>query len=150
MESRGITIEHIFKEAVMGKRKAIIPKGWEIYQHLTFAPAVRRGNMLYISGTDASEIDEQSGMIVQRGDIVEQYRTIFLKMKLILETAGGTFDDVVWTCDYITSKLGYKGTAAVRREFFGASFPAATGIVVKELLSRDALVEMDAVAVLGD
>lgn len=132
----------------MSKRQAIIPKGWEIYEHLTFAPAVRRGNMLYISGTDATEIDGQTGKLVQRGDIVEQYRTIFLKMKLILETAGGTFDDVVWTCDYITSKQGYKGTAAVRREFFGSSFPASTGIVVKELLSRDALVEMDAIAII--
>jgi aminoacrylate peracid reductase len=132
----------------MSKRQAIIPKGWEIYEHLTFAPAVRRGNMLYISGTDATEIDGQTGKLVQRGDIVEQYRTIFLKMKLILETAGGTFDDVVWTCDYITSKQGYNGTAAVRREFFGSSFPASTGIVVKELLSRDALVEMDAIAII--
>ena len=133
----------------MSKRRAIIPKGWEIYEHLTFAPAVRRGNMLYISGTDATEIDLQAGKLVIKGDIVQQYRTIFLKMKMILDAAGGTFDDVVWTCDYIRTKEGYKGTAAVRREFFGASFPASTGIVVQDLLSKDALVEMDAVAMLG-
>jgi len=134
----------------MSKRQAIIPKGWEIYEHLTFAPAVRRGNMLYISGTDATEIDLQTGKLLIRGDIVQQYRTIFLKMKTILDAAGATFDDVVWTCDYIKTKEGYKGTAAVRREFFGASFPASTGIVVKDLLSRDALVEMDAVAILDE
>jgi enamine deaminase RidA (YjgF/YER057c/UK114 family) len=132
----------------MSKRRAIIPKGWEIYEHLTFAPAVRRGNMLYISGTDATEIDLETGKLVIKGDIVQQYRTIFLKMKTILDAAGATFDDVVWTCDYIRTKEGYKGTADVRREFFGASFPASTGIVVLDLLSKNALVEMDAVAML--
>ncbi len=134
----------------MSKRRAIIPKGWEIYEHLTFAPAVRRGNMLYISGTDATEIDLQNGKLVIRGDIVQQYRTIYEKMKVILEAAGATFDDIVWTCDYIKTKEGYKGTAAVRREYFGSSFPASTGIVVQDLLSKNALVEMDAIAILDE
>jgi enamine deaminase RidA (YjgF/YER057c/UK114 family) len=134
----------------MSKRQTIIPKGWEIYEHLTFAPAVRRGNMLYISGTDATEIDLQNGKLVIRGDIVQQYRTIYEKIKVILEAAGAGFDDIVWTCDYIKTKEGYKGTAAVRREYFGSSFPASTGIVVQDLLSKNALVEMDAIAILDE
>lgn len=132
----------------MSKKQRIQPKGWEIYEHLTFAPAVRKGNMLYISGTDATEVDPQTGKWGIRGDIAQQYRVIFEKVKLILETAGASFEDVVWTCDYLRTKEGYKGTAAVRREFFGDSFPASSGIVVKELLSKDALIEMDAVAIL--
>jgi len=132
----------------MSKRQTIIPKGWEIYEHLTCAPAVRRGNMLYISGTDATEIDLETGKLVIRGDIVQQYRTIYEKMKVILDAAGAGFDDIVWTCDYIKTKEGYKGTAAVRREYFGSSFPASTGIVVQDLLSKNALVEMDAIAML--
>jgi len=131
----------------MGKKQAINP-GWEIYNYLTFAPAVRKGNMLFISGTDASEIDPETNKIVQRGDIVQQYRTIFEKFKLILQAAGATIDDIVYTCEYITSKEGYKATAAVRREYFGKDFPASTGVVVKELLSKDALIEMDAIAML--
>jgi enamine deaminase RidA (YjgF/YER057c/UK114 family) len=90
----------------MSKRQTIIPKGWEIYEHLTFAPAVRRGNMLYISGTDATEIDLETGKLVIRGDIVQQYRTIYEKMKVILDAAGAGFDDIVWTCDYIKTKEG--------------------------------------------
>jgi enamine deaminase RidA (YjgF/YER057c/UK114 family) len=45
---------------------------------------------------------------------------------------------------------GYKGTADVRREYFKNGFPAATGIVVKELLRPDALIEIDAIAVLDE
>jgi enamine deaminase RidA (YjgF/YER057c/UK114 family) len=131
----------------MSKRQVINP-GWDVYEHLTFAPAVRKGNMLFISGTDATEIDPQTGKFAINGDIVQQYRTIFEKFKLILEKAGASFDDIVWTCDYIRTKEGYKGTAEVRREYFGNDFPASTGIVVKELLSRDALVEVDAIAIL--
>jgi len=131
----------------MSKRQAVNP-GWDVYEHLTFAPAVRRGNMLFISGTDATEIDPATGKFVIKGDIVRQYRTIFEKMKLILDKAGATFDDIVWTCDYILTKEGFKGTAVVRRDYFGKDFPASTGIVVKELLSKYALIEMDAVAIL--
>jgi enamine deaminase RidA (YjgF/YER057c/UK114 family) len=133
----------------MSKRQAINP-GWDIYSHLTFAPAVRKGNMLFISGTDATELDSVTGRVVVRGDMVQQYRTIYEKIKLILEAAGATFDDIVCTCDYLRTLEGYKGTAAVRREYFGSSFPAASGIVVKDLISRDALIEMDAVAVLDE
>jgi enamine deaminase RidA (YjgF/YER057c/UK114 family) len=102
----------------MSKRQVINP-GWDIYEHLTFAPAVRKGNMLFISGTDATEIDAQTGRFIIKGDIVQQCRTIFEKFKLILEKAGASFDDIVYTCDYIRTKEGYKGTAAVRREYFG-------------------------------
>jgi len=132
----------------MSKKERIQPQGWEVYEHLTFAPAVRKGNMLYISGTDATEVDPQTGKWGIKGDIVQQYKVIFEKLKVILDTAGGSFEDVVWTCDYLRTKEGYKGTAAIRREYFGNSFPASSGIVVKELLSKDALIEMDAVAIL--
>jgi enamine deaminase RidA (YjgF/YER057c/UK114 family) len=65
-----------------------------------------------------------------------------------LEAAGATFEDVVWTTDYITTKENYKATAEVRRQSFGESFPASTGIIVKSLLSEGALIEIDAVALL--
>ena len=38
----------------------------------------------------------------------------------------------------------------MRREYFRNGFPAATGIVVKELLRPDALIEIEAIAVLED
>ena len=132
----------------MSKKQRIQPAGWEVYEHLTFAPAVRKGNMLYMSGNDATQVDPQTGKWGIKGDIVQQYGVIFEKLKVILDAAGGSFEDVVWTCDYLRTKEGYKGTAAVRREYFGNSFPASSGIVVKELLSKDALIEMDAVAIL--
>lgn len=130
-------------------KKTMINPGWEAYKRLTFAPAVRKGNMLFISGTDATQVDPATGKLIARGDMVEQTTVIYEKLKAILEAAGATFEDVVWTTDYITTKENYKATAEVRRQYFGESFPASTGIIVKSLLSEGALIEIDAVALLG-
>jgi aminoacrylate peracid reductase len=125
----------------------IIDPGWSYSQGYTFSSAVRRGNLLFISGLTATD---EGGAMVGKGDIVAQTRQIFAKIQAILDAAGGSFDDIVKTVDYIVTTEGYKGTADVRREYFRNGFPAATGIVVKELLRSDALIEIDAIAVLED
>jgi len=120
--------------------------GWAHFSRLTFAPAVRSGNLLFVSGMTAS--DEQ-GNLVAPGDIVAQTRFIYEKLATVLAAAGATFQDVVMTRDYFVTMEGYKGTAAVRREFFGDDFPSATGVQVAGLLRDGALIEIEAVAVLG-
>ena len=129
-------------------KKTMINPGWEWHKKLTFAPAVRKGNMLFITGQDGSKIDRDTGKLVIRGDIVEQTKVIYEKLKAILEAAGASFEDVVWTTDYITTTENYKATAEVRRQYFGESLPASTGIIVKDLLGDGALIEIDAVAIL--
>jgi aminoacrylate peracid reductase len=124
----------------------VIDPGWSYHTRYTFSPAVRKGNLLFISGLTATD---DKGNVVGKGDIVAQTRQIYGKMKKILEAAGGSFDDIVKTVDYIVTTEGYHGTAEVRRAYFRNGFPAATGIVVKELLRPDALIEIDAIAVLG-
>ena len=127
----------------MPKLEIIDP--WTFTERYTFSPAVRKGNLLFISGLTATD---NRGNIVGPGDIVAQTRNIFEKLEALMAEAGGSMDDIVKTVDYITTKQGYKGTAEVRREYFKNGFPAATGIVVKELLRPDALIEIDAIAVL--
>lgn len=120
---------------------------WGFTPRYTFSPAVRKGNFLFISGLTATD---DNGNIVGKRDIVAQTRRCFEKIKELLDAAGASFDDIVKTVDYITTTEGYRGTADVRREYFKNGFPAATGIVVKELLRPDALIEIDAIAVLND
>src|SRR5262245_22041750 len=125
----------------------VIEAGWSCSARYTLSPAVGKGNLLFISGPTAT--DDQ-GNIVGKGDIVAQTRQIFEKIKAILAAAGGSFDDIVKTVDYVITTAGYRGTADVRKEYFRNGFPAATGIVVKELLRPDALIEIDAIAVLDE
>ena len=129
----------------MGKREIVNP-GFAGFDRYTFSPGViKEGKMLYISGITAT--DDQ-GNIVGEGDIVAQTRVIFEKIGEILAAAGASFDDVVKTVDYMTTTENYRGTADVRREFFKKDFPAATGVIVAGLLRPEALIEIDAVAVI--
>jgi len=123
-----------------------IDPGWPRYSRFTFAPAIQRGKLLFISGMTAT--DEKTKAVVGKGDIVAQTRKIYEKMREVLEAAGATFDNVVMTRDYITTTAGYRDTAEVRREVFGENFPASTGVIVQRLLREEALIEIEAVAVL--
>ena len=126
----------------------IVNPGWPRYDRYTFSPAVRKGNLLFISGLTATD---EEGNLIGEGNIVAQTRHIFGQIEEILRAVGGSLDDIVKTVDYIVTTENYRDTASVRREVFPHGFPAATGIVVKELLRPGALIEIDAVAVLdGD
>jgi len=112
----------------------------------TFSPAVRVGNLVFLSGTTAT--DDQ-GNIVGPGDIVVQTRQIFHKFSLILESVGGSLANIVETTDYVLSLDDYKKTAQLRRELFkGPPWPAATGVVVSGLVRKDALIEIKGIAAL--
>ena len=114
---------------------------------MTFSPAVRAGNLLFISGTTA--VDDNLN-VVGKGDIVAQTRFIFEKFARLLGEAGASFANIVETTDYFLTMEDYKRTAEVRREFFkGPPYPAATGVLVAGLIRKDALIEIKATAVLG-
>jgi aminoacrylate peracid reductase len=114
-------------------------------ERYTFSPAVRSGDLLFISGTTA--VDD-AGQLVGPGDIVAQTRYIYAKFASLLREAGAGFEHVVQTTEYITTTENYRGTAEVRREFLRPPYPTATGVIVKGLLREGALIEISAVAVL--
>ena len=131
----------------MAEIREKITGGKEWSAHLTYVPALRVGNMVWLSGTTGTD-DE--GKITAPGDIVEQTRQIFRKFEKLLNSVGGSCDDIVQTHDFFTTIENYKGTAAVRREFFKTAYPTSTGVVVSGLLRKDALIEISAIAVLRD
>ena len=123
---------------------AVIPAGgWS--DKFTFSPAVRAGNLLYISGMTSAD---EKGVLIGPGNIVRQTEYIFGKMGRILAAAGADFSNVVETTDYYLALEGYAKTAAVRKKVFGAPpYPAATGVQVAGLIRPGALIEIKAVAV---
>ena len=124
----------------------IVPGRWS--DKITFSPAVRAGNLLFISGHTA--VDENLN-IVGKGDIVAQTRYVFQKFERILASVGASFDNIVETTEYFLTLEDYRRTADIRREFFkGPPYPAATGVLVAGLIRKDALIEIKATAVLGN
>jgi len=110
----------------------------------TFSPAVRVGNLIFLSGTTGTD---DAGNIVGPGDIVAQTHRIFQKFAAILESAGASLGNIVETTDYFLSLEDYNKTAALRRELFkGPPWPAATGVLVSGLIREGALIEIKGIA----
>lgn len=125
-------------------REEINP-GWD-FSRYTFAPAVRHGDTVYVSGLDALGDD---GVMRCPGDMAGQLRVIYGKLAAVLAAAGGSLDDVVMTREYVITFDDYRSTAQVRRDVFRQPFPAAVGVRVSGLVHQGALIELEAVAELG-
>jgi enamine deaminase RidA (YjgF/YER057c/UK114 family) len=114
---------------------------------LTYSPAVRVGNLVFLSGTTAGDAD---GNLVGPGDIAAQTRFIYEKFDAVLKSLGGSLADIVETTDYVLTLDDYNKTAHVRRDLFGGPpWPASTGVVVSGLVRPGALIEIKAIAALG-
>ena len=121
----------------------------EMYRRkkFTWSDAVRKGKIIAISGTVATDENHRT---VHPGDLDGQVRCIYESVKTLLERMGASMDDVIKTTDYIAPQAvpQYAKTAEIRREYFKeGSYPAATGVVVHSLLRPDWLVEIDFLAV---
>ena len=131
----------------MAEKEVICPDNWKnTFRRFTFAPAVKKGGKI-IALSGLTSVNYETGELVGEGDIVAQTRQIFENIKQILEAANASMADIIQTTDYIITTEGYKETARVRREYFGDSFPASTGVIVAGLLRPKALIEISAIAV---
>ena len=121
----------------------------EMYKrkHFTWSDAVKKGKILVISGTVATDENHRT---LYAGNLEAQMRYIYETVKGLLEKAGASFDDVIKTTDYIAPQAvpDYVKTAEIRREYFKGNYPAATGVVVHSLLRPDWLIEIEFLAVL--
>lgn len=125
----------------------IINPGWKRYENLPYNPAVmKEGRFLFIGGTTAVDGD---GNLMGEGDLVAQYRYIYEKIELMLKEAGGSLSDIVLSRYYLVTSENLEGLLKVRAEIFKSNFPAATGILVAGLFMTGALIEVEAVAVIG-
>ena len=110
-------------------------------------PGVKKGNLFFVSG--ATGHDRSTGKLAE-GGIVAQARQTYQNIAEVLEAGGAGFRDVVKITDYIDEAglPGYAEAAEVRREFFGDSLPAVTTTICNRILNPNALIEIEAIAVL--
>ncbi|MPZ68173.1 MAG: hypothetical protein GEU71_01415 [Actinobacteria bacterium] len=110
-----------------------------------YSPATRAGDLLFVSGHVGWDLH---GNVAGDGGIEDQTRQTFRNIASILESAGGSLDDVVKVTIYLTDPLDYPVMDRVRREFFPEDAPASSAFVVKRLIPPDLSVEIEAVAVI--
>ena len=108
-----------------------------------FSYATRSNGMLYVSG--ALGVDE-NWKVVAPNDVTAQSKKALDTVKAILDAAKVPLADVVKVTVYLTNAADYKAFNEVRRAFFPQPYPASTVVVVKELVLKDAVVEIEVIA----
>jgi enamine deaminase RidA (YjgF/YER057c/UK114 family) len=115
------------------------------YSHVV---EVRGGRTLYIAGQVALGAD---GKMVGVGDLRAQTKQVFENLKSRLAEGGATFKDVVKLNDYLTDGSDLPAVREIRNAYVNTEQPpASTLVVVKRLFREDCLIEVEAVAVVGD
>jgi enamine deaminase RidA (YjgF/YER057c/UK114 family) len=126
----------------MTERKDIIPEGLERqYEKLQFAPAVRVGDTIHVSGVigtreDGSVDDDPAG----------QFAQAFTNLAHVLNAAGCTAADVVeMTTFHVGLQQNMRAFMAAKRTAMpGPPHPAWTAIGIVELAIPGGLVEIRA------
>ena len=110
-----------------------------------YTDAVEASGLLYISGMLPVNAD---GELVGTGDVIRQSEQVLDNVGAVLQAAGATFGDVVRVGVYVRDMADRELINTVRRRFFGDARPASTLVEVSALANPDALVEIDAIALL--
>jgi len=110
-----------------------------------FVPGTLADGVVYVSGTLPFDKDNN---VVHVGDAGAQTRHVLETIKSVIETAGGTMDDVTFNSIFITDWSHYAAVNAVYAEFFPGEKPARFCIQCG-LVKPDALIEIASVAHIG-
>jgi enamine deaminase RidA (YjgF/YER057c/UK114 family) len=132
-------------------RKEIIETPTLAKPYAPYSPGVKVGEVksfIFIAGVVPNDVD---GSIVCKGDIKGQMQQVLENLKVTLEAAGATFDDVIKVNTYVVADV-MKEYIRHKVDFdYLQSFksPADTLIGVACLANEDQLVEVEALAVIG-
>nr|WP_047580634.1 RidA family protein [Methylobacterium sp. ZNC0032] len=129
------------------RSRAILPEGWP--QPRGYANGmVAEGRVLVTGGLvgwDAQGVFAEG--------FIGQLRQTFLNIRAVVEAGGGRIEDIVRLTWYVTDIATYRASlkemGPVYREVFGRHFPAMAVVAVSALVEPEALLEIEATAVVG-
>ena len=104
------------------------------------------GDQIFISGQTASGPD---GKAIGGDNMERQTRTVFTKIRNLLEAAGGNMSDIVKMTVYVTDMALRPDFGRVRNDVFPGTKPCSTLVEIGALASPDLLVEVDVIAIRG-
>ncbi len=115
-------------------------------QSRAYSPAVitQGGTTIWLAG--------QTGAVDGSGkalDFEGQVRQVFSQLRQTLKEAGGQLSDIVTMTVFLTDIKNGDKFLSIRHETFGDNFPASAMINITALARPEALIEIQAVAVVG-
>jgi 2-iminobutanoate/2-iminopropanoate deaminase len=101
----------------------------------------RVGNLLFLAGQVA--MDPDTGEIPK--SFADQCRLILDNIRIILESAGTSMDNILKTTAFLTDSAYHSEYDKIYRGYFKNGFPARSTVVAK-LMHEDFLAEIEAIA----
>lgn len=127
--------------------ETIVPDAWRgAYESLHYAPAVRAGDMLILSGVVAGLAPNET-----EADQSAAFARAFDAIETVLTEAGADWDDVVEIITYHTDlPAQIEDFGAVKDRYIKEPYPAWTAIDIDRLYPDRGIVEIKITAYLGD
>jgi enamine deaminase RidA (YjgF/YER057c/UK114 family) len=119
----------------MPARDAVFPAGRHaLYDLHRYSPAVRSGDLLFVSGQVGSREDGSPEPVFE-----DQVRRAFANLRDVLAAAGASFDDVIDVVSFHTDPAAqFETVLAVREQEIGEPpYPAWTAVGVTWLAGFD-------------
>ena len=125
-------------------REMINPKN--VHWPFGYTHIAKIGDTVHVSGQLALD---QEGNIVGKGDMTLQTEKTYENLKKCLESVGATINDIVMLRIFVTDLEEFQKTGEVRKKYFGKYRPATTGLEISGLYFPEAMIEVEAMAVIG-
>ena len=125
-----------------GRRCASSGSKWEPI--MGYSRAVRAGNFIAVTGTVG--INADGTYSTSMGD---QARRSLAIVRAAIEALGGTLENVIRTRMFVTDVSKWEEVARVHGEVFGEIRPATSILEVAKLIDSEALIEIEADAVVA-
>lgn len=127
--------------------RAILPEGWPLPRGYANG-MVAEGRVLVTGGLVGWD---ENGVFAQ--GFLPQLERTFLNIKAVVEAGGGRIEDIVRMTWYVTDMEAYRASlkelGPVYRSVLGRHFPAMAVVQVVSLVEPEALVEIEATAVIA-
>ncbi|MEQ8294113.1 MAG: RidA family protein [Roseovarius sp.] len=128
--------------------QVISPEGWAPAKGYANGILTKDGT-LYVGG----QIGWTAEQVFESHDFIGQMEQALRNILAVVEAAGGAAEDLTRLTWYVTDKQEYlarqREVGEVYRRVLGRHFPAMTMVVVAGLVEDEALVEIEATAVIG-
>ena len=115
---------------------------WE--PKMGYSRAVRNGNMIFVTGTVGINADKS-----YTPDVGAQARRSLDIIRGAIEALGGKMSDVMRTRMFVRDVTQWEKVAAVHGDVFREIRPATTIVEIAKLIDEEALIEIEADAVVG-